>query len=211
MTDTTEHDLPGTRQAFRDAIHALIGHTRTLIERDNGATEPAWGDPLYTQLREYIAGAQGNGSSGAFHRSMPPVVLDAVDLCDQIDRTVKTWWPEDSDPRHGTTHTRLSWMEQQQFRPQDVPWLKARTADLTWWAARARELLDPPRRWTLPNPCPACGTAKVYRPDSAGETVRQPALQIGRHGCECQHCHTVWPPERFGILAGAIGIERETA
>lgn len=201
MTDTTEHDLPGTRQAFRDAIHALIGRTRTLIERDNGATEPAWGDPLYTQLREYIAGAQGTGN-GSHARSMPPVVLDAVDLCDQIDRTVRDW----VSPINVTgTVGRLAWLEETQFRPQDVPVLKARTADLTWWASRARELLDPPRRWTLPNPCPACGTAKVYRPDSAGETVRQPALQIGRHGCECQHCRTFWPPERFGILAGAIG------
>lgn len=208
MSIDHEQDLPGVRQAFRDAIQALIGRTRTLIARDDGTTEPAWADPLLDQLRDYVAGAQGSGSSGAFHRSMPPVVLDAVDLSDQINRSVKTWV---SPIYVSDTLGRLEWMEQQQWRPQDVPRLRDRTADLTWWAARIRELLDPPRRWTIPAPCPQCDTSTVYRKDSAGETVRQPALQIGAYGCECQHCRQFWPPEHFGILAAAIGIEREEA
>lgn len=31
----------------------------------------------------------------------------------------------------------------------------------------------------------------VYRCNSSGEHVRQSALQIGPHGCECAKCHTV--------------------
>ena len=206
MTHPDETNLPGVRRAFQDAIQALIGRTRTLIARDDGTTEPAWADPLLDQLRDYVAGAQGTGN-GSHARSMPPVVLDAVDLSDQITRTVREWTTQ----LIGTTTSRLASIEELAWRPQDVPWLQDRTAELTWWAARIRELLDPPRRWTLPAPCPQCDTTTVYRQDSAGETVRQPALQIGAHGCECQKCRTYWPPESFVVLAAAIGIERDEA
>jgi hypothetical protein len=35
----------------------------------------------------------------------------------------------------------------------------------------------------------------VYRKDSAGETVRQPALQITTLGCRCMACRHSWSPE----------------
>lgn len=206
VTADIEHELPDAKRRFSDAIQALVGQTTTLIQRDDGTTTRAFGQPLYRQLRDYIAGAQGTGN-GSHARSMPPVVIDAVDLCDQIDRTTRQWTGTLAYP---DTIARLTALEDHKWTPQAVQELRDMTADLTWWASRARELLDPPRRWTIPAACPECETATVYRPDSAGETVRQPALQIGMHGCSCLHCRTFWPPESFGILAAAIGVEKET-
>lgn len=202
MTDTTEHDLPGTRRAFQDAIHTLIGRTRTTITRDDGTTEPAWGASLYEQIRDHVSGAQGSGGS-SHAGSRPPIVADALDLTTQIDRHVIAWVGAGTAP---DTVGRLTALEEHQWRPQDVPWLKDRTADLIWWAARARSILDPEPRWTVTAPCPECDTSTVYRQDSAGETVRQPALKIADGGCICQQCRTYWPPEHFPLLAAAIGI-----
>ncbi|MGB3707618.1 DUF7341 domain-containing protein [Gordonia sp. (in: high G+C Gram-positive bacteria)] len=205
MTDQTEANLPGTIAAFQAAIHALAGRTRDTITRDNGKLEPVWGDSIYQQLVDYVSGAQGTGH-GSHARSMPPIVIDAVDLIKQIDSTVRGWATFDRPGRanHGDTIGLLYRLEDKPWRPQDVPQLTERTQDLVWWCGQARALLDPPRRWTLPSPCPECAVTTVYRKDSAGEVVRQPALQITDDGCVCQHCREYWPPERFGILAEAI-------
>ena len=74
------------------------------------------------------------------------------------------------------------------------------------WVAQIRELLDPPARWSLPNPCPACGVRTVYRIKD-GEHLRMAALQVGAEGCECQSCRTVWTPDRFVWLARLLGYE----
>jgi hypothetical protein len=47
----------------------------------------------------------------------------------------------------------------------------------------------------------------VYHRDSAGELVRQPALQIGVWGCECMACRAFWAPDRFVFLARVLGYE----
>lgn len=203
MSIDHEQDLPGVRQAFRDSIHALIGRTRTTITRDDGTTEPAWGASLYEQICEHVSGAQGTGGS-SHAGSRPPIVADALDLTTQIDRTVVAW--VDAGVA-ADTPGRLTALDDHQWRPQDVPWLKERTQDLIWWVGRAKEIIDPTPRWTVTAPCPECDTSTVYRQDSAGDTVRQPALKIIKGGgCICQNCREYWPVEHFQILAAAIGI-----
>ena len=70
----------------------------------------------------------------------------------------------------------------------------------------ARQIIDPPPRLSLAMPCPECGTRTVYRPDSGGDVVRQPALAISDEGCRCQHCRTLWPPESYRLLAKVLQL-----
>ncbi|WP_396921645.1 hypothetical protein [Mycolicibacterium sp.] len=102
---------------------------------------------------------------------------------------------------------RLQAVERRTWRPQDTTLVESIAAEIEAWATEIRSLLDPVKRWTLPNPCPACDTAIVYRRNSANETVRQPALQIGPNGCVCQNCHHTWAPEYFQHLAQVLGYE----
>ena len=201
MTLPHEADLPGARAALADAIHALAGRTATTITRDNGETNIVFGDSILTQLVDYTAGAQGT-SNGSHARSMPPVVLDAIRLRTDIDSRVRDWWPR---PHALPTSDRLHALADHHWRPQDVPDITAITTTINSWTTKARTLIDPPRRWTLPTPCPACGQATIHRPDSTGEHVRQPALQISATGCECMACHTVWTPELYVHLARVLG------
>ncbi|WIC40291.1 hypothetical protein SEA_HOLLIDAY_97 [Gordonia phage Holliday] len=158
-----------------------------------------WNDSLYEQLATMIAGAQGTQMGGTA-RSMPPLWVDATDLLTVIDREISTLEPEP-----GTTIDRLHRLSDRTWRPQDVDHIERLTAQVLRWAHSIQDLLTPPERKALPNPCPHCDTKVVYRKDSAGETVRQPALQIGAYGCECQNCHTVWAPDLFKHLAAVLG------
>ncbi|MDT0223478.1 hypothetical protein [Gordonia sp. AC31] len=158
-----------------------------------------WNDSLYEQLAAMIAGAQGTQLGGTA-RSMPPLWVDAADLITTIDRDIAALEPEP-----GTTIERLHRIADRGWRPQDVDHIDNLTAQITRWAQSIQDLLDPPKRKALPNPCPHCNTAIVYRKDSAGEVVRQPALQIGPHGCECQNCYTNWGPGYFRHLAAVLG------
>ncbi|GAA4756177.1 DUF7340 domain-containing protein [Gordonia alkaliphila] len=195
MTNPDEHNLPGARKAFADAVHALAGRTSTTFTRDDGTPDIVFGDPLLDQLADRVTGTQGAGGTRGHAGSKAPIVIDAVDLLATIRRTITSWIPS------GNLHV----LAEQPWRPQDVPLLTERTRLIHTWTNKARSLLDPPRRWTIPAPCPACGTATVYRQDGAGDTVRQPALQIGPDGCQCQHCLHTWAPEYFAHLARTLG------
>lgn len=48
---------------------------------------------------------------------------------------------------------------------------------------------------------------KLHNRMSAGERVRQPALRIGEHGCQCGQCGQVWAPQYFAHLANVLGYE----
>lgn len=224
---TTAHqpdgDLRTARKHLADAIHRLTGRTRYTIDRDPDGehrTDPrthttvAFGDSLYTQLRDMIAGAQGT-QLGSTARSMPPLWVDAADVLTDIDTTIAAEQPDpgifdgdlSTEPTADTIR-RLHLIDDRTWRPQDVTHIEHLTDLINGWVTRIEELFDPPERRSLPNPCPACNTKVVYRRDSAGESVRQPALQIGVYGCECLHCHTVWGPDYFTHLARVLGYDR---
>ncbi|UQE73852.1 hypothetical protein MYK68_14045 [Gordonia sp. PP30] len=204
-----EAGLPAVRAALEDAVHALVGRTTDHITRGDGTTELVFGASIYVQLVERRAGAQGT-RNGSHARSMPPVVLDVIDLLAEIDATVPSWLPrEAARPARWvgpeSTINRLWALADAPWRPQDVPTLRTITPVIEAWTTKALALIDPPRRWTIPAPCPACGATTVYRPDSAGEVVRQPALQVTEHGCQCQHCKHLWEPQLFAHLARTLG------
>lgn len=198
-------NLPAARKYLADAIHGLAGRTTTTID---GRVH--WGDSLYQQLRDNLGGMSGGGGEGA--HSQPPIWLDATTLLDEIDSAIRREQPDpgifDGDlSREPIPETvrRLHLIEDRSWRPQDTHKVQQIADACVEWAHRILNLFEPPARKSLPNPCPACDTRVVYRKDSGGETVRQPALQIGANGCVCGACHTVWSPEYFVHLARVLG------
>ena len=76
------------------------------------------------------------------------------------------------------------------------------------WCESIQHLIDPERVKHISAPCPQCDTAIVWRKDSAGETVRQPALKVVTEtGCTCQACGTHWGPEYYLHLCRLLGFE----
>ena len=104
----------------------------------------------------------------------------------------------------GSSTERFSALTERTWSVEDTKRLGQMSDALEQWVAQIKELLDPPARWSLPNPCPACGTAVVHRIQD-GERVRTAALQIGPKGCERQRCRTTWSPERFVWLSRVLG------
>lgn len=203
-----EGNLPAARKALSTAVHNLIGRTSTFID-----DQPYWGDSLYVQLREALVTPQQKGT-GAHAGSQPPVWIDAADLLREIDTAVEAWQPNAgvfdgdlSEEPTPETVRRLDLLDSRKWRPQDSNGVQQIADACVSWTVKIGQLLDPVAKWTLPNPCPACATSVVYRRDSGGESVRQPALQIGPLGCECQKCRTVWGPDLFVHLSRVLGYQ----
>lgn len=205
----TDGNLPAARNKLSNAISALIDPKPTHRQLDDGTNRIEWMDSLYDQLSDAVPGGQGNASR--VPQSSPPMCIDAVDLMRKIEAATAEWEPRpEIDISINTPPIaviRLQAVERRMWRPQDTTLVEQIAAEIESWCTEIRSLLDPAKRWTLPNPCPACDTAIVYRRNSANETVRQPALQIGPTGCVCQNCHHTWAPEYFQHLAQVLGYE----
>jgi hypothetical protein len=176
----TDGNLPAALTHLNNALSALFQPQGRHI------------DSLYEQLEQAIPGT-GNGNGHHTPGSSPPLNLDAVDLKNEIDTALTIWK-----------------LDQRKWRPQDTKAIHQATRHITTWTQQIRALLDPTPHKTLPNPCPECGQRYAYRHNSSGEYVRQGALQINHHGCECLKCHTRWPPEHFQLLAGVLGYPMPT-
>lgn len=190
--------LPAALETLNDALHALCGPRTQYVEE-----RLIYAPSRYMQLMDAVEGEQVNHGGGGGGKSRPPMWLDAHDLLSEIDQAAAIWQPAYTGVP--ATVGRLHWIAQRKWRPQDVRQIEQITRAVAEWAAAIDALLDPPRRWTLPSPCPACDTATVYRKDSSGEMVRQPALQIGTQGCTCLKCKAHWPPDQFIWLARVLG------
>lgn len=202
-------NLPAAKHRLENAISALIDPKPETRTTDDGKTRIEWLDSLYRELQEACPGDQGHGHGTA--RSVIPFWVDAVDLLHEIDTAVTAWEPpypiQPGDLTHPAYPTvlRLQTIEHRAWRPKDVHGMDQISGIIESWCASIKALLTPIPNWTLPAPCPACGTKVVYRKDSAGELVRHPALTIGTLGCECLKCHAAWGPERFVFLARVLG------
>ncbi len=210
MTHAQSHEdgnLPAARQRLGNAISALIDPKPETRQHDTDGTKIEWLDSLYDQLCDAVPGGQGNGSSPP--KSSPPMCIDAIDLLTSIRVKTSEWEPRPNIDASGDPGPieiiRLKALDARLWRPQDCTHIATIATTIQGWCASIRELLTPERHWTLPNPCPACQTAIVYRKNSAGESVRQPALQIGPNGCTCQNCRYTWDPQHFAHLARVLG------
>lgn len=190
--------LPAALAALDDALHALIASQSQLHDNHLVGTPSR-----YMQLMDAVTGEQSNTGGGGGSKSRPPFWTDAFDKLREIDEAAAIWQPafKGVPPTVG----RLRTLRARNWRPQDTRPIEQITTALRAWADEIDALLNPPRRWTLPSPCPSCSTATVYRRDSGGEMIRQPALQLGPEGCHCARCNAHWTPDKFVFLARVLG------
>lgn len=185
----SDGNLPAARDRLDKAVAAIFN---PIVDWVRKAVAPS----LYTQLCDSVSGQTGE-RSGA--RAGSPLWVDVLDLKNSIITQLADW-----QPKGVGALDRVELITTRGWRPQDVELIDTISTVMESWAVSIEALLRPEHRWTLPNPCPACGTRTVYR-TVAGEEVRCPSLQIGSAGCTCIRCHTVWPPEKFPWLARLLG------
>jgi len=193
-----EAALPVVLRALRDAISALIDPKHTYIDGVRHS-----GPSLYMQLWDATPAEQISGRRVT--ESTAPSWIDALNLRIEIDTRIEIEQP--SFRGVPPTVGRLREISKRGWRPQDVRYITQFTHVLELWAKEIDKLLNPAPQWTLPAACPACGLSVVYKRDAAGDRVRQPALQIGPHGCFCAnpHCDAHWAPEHFLFLSNLLG------
>jgi predicted RNA-binding Zn-ribbon protein involved in translation (DUF1610 family) len=187
-------------------VHAKIKLSRA-IQR---LTEPRPGvyhdctlyaPSLYSCLKSDLAGTQGDTRTPA--KSLPPIWLDASMLLTDIDIQAVKWFPSAMD-----TTDRLQRLTVKAWRPQDTDHVRDITRTVNSWCESIINLLDPESQKFISAPCPSCGKGIVYRRDSAGDEVRQPALKlVVSQGCTCQACGAYWAPEKFMFLGRLLGYE----
>lgn len=190
----SDGNLPAARSRLDRAIGAVFDPIY-----DHTGTKTLVAPSLYRQLVEAIPGITGERSGS---RAGIPLWVDALDCRNEIVTWLATWQP------HGRTpEDRLRQIEERKFRPQDVEFMDGMSAVMEQWPGKIKAILYPDWHKTLPQPCPSCNTATVYRRDSSGDQIRHAALQIDRDGCKCLSCRATWPPEQFGLLARVLGYE----
>jgi hypothetical protein len=188
-----------------------IVHAKTKLSRAiQRLTEPRPGiyhdctlyaPSLYNCLKSDLAGTQGDTRTPA--KSLPPIWLDASMLLTDIDVQAVKWFPSAMD-----TTDRLQRLTVKAWRPQDTDHVRDITRTVNSWCESIINLLDPESQKFISAPCPSCSKEMVYRRDSAGDEVRQPALKlVVSQGCTCQACGAYWAPERFMFLGRLLGYE----
>lgn len=192
----SDGNIQAARTKLGRAVQRLTA-PRTAVYHDRTMFAPS----LYAQLLSDLAGTQGDNRTPA--KSLPPVWMDAMQLVNTIDAEVHGW-----APRPGNTPHRLQILAFASWRPQDTDKVNMMATRVDSWCENIIRLLDPESVKHISAPCPSCGRQKVFRRDSAGEMVQQPALRIVTNvGCECQHCKAHWGPELYLHLARVLGLE----
>lgn len=217
------------------AIHALIDertgvHTVMTVDETDGYSWPrlvrVQRPSVYEEMRSDLAGRQGT-STGGVARSLPPVWVDGLDWVAEVDRRVAWWTGQfglDGEQGRvdvvaygimfdtaGTTTARLRNFAEYQW-PNDQVWLMyggVIARELESWKTTADQLVEgvKQRKLEVIAPCPQCGERYVHRKDSAGEIVRQAALQMTLDGCKCLSCNDLWAQDNLLTLSRVIDYE----
>ena len=156
---------------------------------------------LYCQLESDLAGTQGDTRTPA--KSLPPLWIDAAQLRIDMDSQTRSWCPKEQG-----IPQRLGNLSAKTWRPQDTDLVTEMARMVDMWCETILHLLDPESVKHISAPCPSCGRAFIYRRDSAGESVRQPALKVVTNvGASCQHCDAHWAPDRYMFLCRLLGFD----
>lgn len=192
----TDGNIVAARTRLEHAVDRLIkprlgthhNHTVTALS-------------LYGQLVSDLAGTQGDTRTPA--KSLPPLWIDACQLRSDIDTQTHKWVP-----KPGSTPQRLQSLQVKSWRPQDTDLVTGMARTVDGWCESITNLLDPQSCKFISAACPSCGRETIYRKDSGGEVVRQPALKLEINvGCQCQHCKAFWAPDRYLFLCRLLGFE----
>jgi len=115
---------------------------------------------------------------------------------------------------------RLKTLTARKWKVEDAKDVDRIAADLEAHTKKAQELLSGQSIRYIYEPdthnlvaCPTCGHRYVYKRDSSGQNVRQPALQIlasGTTQCMNRQCQAEWGPERMAFLGRMLGFENKS-
>lgn len=190
----------GNIQAAKTKLGRAVRHLtepRQLVHYNTTLYAPS----LYATLAADLAGTQGDSRTPA--KSLPPLWIDACQLLYDIDSKVSRWCP-----KPGNTQKRLEMLDNKTWRPQDTNHVQEIARTVESWCETITSLLDPESIKHISAACPSCGSDKVFRRDSAGETVRQPALKLVTNvGCTCQACDAHWAPDKYLFLCKLLGFD----
>ena len=193
----SDGNIVAARTKLERAVRRLCA-PQTCVHYDQVLSAPS----LYEMLAAGLTARQGDTRTPA--QSLPPLWIDATQLLTEIDAEVRGWLPRTK----ATTPQRLTNLSDTAWRPQDYEQVTRMARRLTGWCDNIVQLFDPEHRKYISAPCPSCGKATVYKRDSAGDIVRQPALTVVAHvGCTCQHCDAHWSPDRYLFLCRLLGFE----
>ncbi len=200
MTATETVSLPDAIQRLKRAIHQLTDPIRTHVPGHGVIESP----DDWSQLVSAVGEARRGEVSGRRHAtSTAPVWADALDLQAEVERETRKWFPELDD-----VPARLRALAEHRWAPADAEWVDAAARQINVWLARSRQLVDPRPVKTISAACPSCSSTTVYRFDSTGERVRQPALQlVGDLGCTCLACGAHWAPSHYMLLCRVLGFQ----
>lgn len=196
VTDS-DGSLPDALDRLYDAVGALCDPRKELHD---GALMAA--PSLWEELLDAIPARKGDGFTRGVSRSKAPAWCEAIDLQQEVDLQVRRWQPEGT-----STPDRLRGFASRRWRPQDARMLTERAEVIRGWCVSIKGMLEPAHVKTISAACPSCDTAVVYR-KVAGESVRQPALQVvAELGCTCLACGASWAPESYLWLCRLLGFD----
>jgi hypothetical protein len=203
MTTLQQAALTDTR--LQDLIDEFTRKHRVEIVDGGRTLGHRWDDALLVQLRHAKTTATTYAADpGASQRhSRTTINARAVALYGTIERQVRSWALAAGYTRQtGTWSLPEAILTAWYARSRQIDDLTAYTAALTAWKRQIGDLLDPPHRFDIDQPCPICHVW-VFTIDATdeqndtGETRQVRALTgIERtpnlHRITCRACKTEW-------------------
>lgn len=190
MTDPEPPDLEALVDRLTDA------HDLELADTEQHVTirrQP----PLLGALADARTASVGigRGNSKGLHERLT-LNVDASDLQTSIEHAVREWvtragyrpaahrWPPLDRLLRFWWHTVA----------EDPDLDRRRYArKLAGWVEAIEDLIDPPRRYTLEQPCPECGVAYVETAEQHGRALQVTARPTAEHSAvTCRSCGHVW-------------------
>lgn len=174
----------------RHVLAALIAHRQQRNDLDQQrAAHEAEVPSLLDQVREAVESSSGGGTSSA-GPNRSPIGLGAAELLHTIERYTAA--PRDI---YLPAHVQ-AWAAARGGVP-GVDDVTPAAQHAEQWVEQARAILTPPKRWTHPGACPACGKTTAYVADETGQQVRRPALELNRAdaSARCLRCGATWKGE----------------
>ena len=190
----SDGNIQAARTKLGRAVQRLTG-PRPAVYHDTTVYQPS----LWKCLVSELGGGQGEDRSPG--KSQPPLWIDAMMLIADIEDTTMKWCPKVAH-----ADKRLQVLSFASWRPQDTDRVTDMAREVEHWCESIIGLLEPESRKYIQAACPNCNRFKVWKKDSTGEVVQQPALKwTAAVGVQCQACRTQWAPDQmlfFGRLLG---------
>lgn len=176
--------------------------TDILSPRETGTGKyvPVDYPPLLDMLREAIGSSLGKTRSGVSSDAERSLLnLQAFQLWEHIDGTVRAWWQEVSKDRCPTelkvALRELAGRLHALHASNQIPTSRHEhiTAQFPRWRTRIWEMFDPPVIKELDGACPACEATAFYAPDGGKMRALVAYYWKGIHPeAKCQCCGEKW-------------------